>query len=94
VEDLKPLQAPVSGYNVTEGVDLSVAHVQVPGRIGKHIQDVFAGPAIVLHGNNEGLGLFPHSRPLSLYGAKVVKALGFRIGAIGAVAHRSRILNL
>ncbi|SIM62414.1 Uncharacterised protein [Mycobacteroides abscessus subsp. abscessus] len=65
---------PVAGDDVAHREGLGVAHVQVPGGVGEHVQDVAAGLGAVVEGDEDPLGL-PVLLPAGLQGRGVVGPL-------------------
>jgi hypothetical protein len=71
VETAHPL---VARHHIADGVVAHVAHVNVAGRIRKHLQQVILGPVRVLFDPEQALG-FPLVLPLALDDVRVVPFL-------------------
>jgi hypothetical protein len=75
MQNLITAKAPVTCEDVTERVDLGVAHVQVARRIREHIQDVLVRARVICVGHIKWSFGFPHGSPLSFHPAEIVLVL-------------------
>ena len=78
VQHVEPAHALVACHHVADGVIAHVAHVDVPGGIGEHLQQVILGAAFVLGDPEQVLGL-PPGLPLTLDHLRLVLFFHMRL---------------
>ena len=94
VQHVVALLEPVAGDHVGQREDLAVAHVQVAGRVGEHVQQVAPFTAAVVDGA-ERVHLLPDLQPLFLRRLDVIhSALGSLARVPGSLCARSRCLDV
>jgi len=80
VQDVVALLHPVARQDVTQGVGLGVAHVEVPRRVGEHVQHVLRGPDVVRVPGAERGDVVPDRQPALLQRMRVVGLVGGLLG--------------
>ena len=79
MQDVEALGALVAGKDIAHRVVAHVAHVDAPGGVREHLQDVAFGARLIL-GGAENLPLFPDVLPISFAVGCVVAFDGHRAG--------------